>query len=69
MDSIIPVAQFAGSNALLQGFGFRGSTILVCSAHIHGAVPLQPAEPGEYVRGEYLDEVPEVGNIVDVRQR
>ncbi len=68
MHDEVAVAKLLGAYPLLQRAGLGGCTILVGPADIEGLVAPQPAETGENVRRENLNQVSEVGYIVDIGQ-
>ena len=68
MDRMEPIAEFAWSDALLEGFGLRRSAVFVGAAYIECLVAAEAAETCEDVSGKHLDEVAEVRHIVDIRE-
>jgi len=68
VQDVEPVAEFAGAYALLLGLGFGGRAVLVGSADVEGVVSPRSAEAREHVSRKHLDEIPEMGDIIDVGQ-
>ena len=69
MDSKIPVAQLPGGYAFFQGTGFGSRSVLVRTADVQGFITGQPAKPGKGVGGQHLNQVSQMGDIVDIGQR
>ena len=69
MNRMVPIAQLPGTHALFEGPGFGGGAVFVGSADIEGFIPVLTAESGENIRGEHLNEIAEMRNIVHVGKR
>ena len=68
MDRIIPVTQLFRRNTFFQSPCFRCSSVLVCTADVHGLIPFQPAETGKYICRQHLNKVPQMGYVVYIRK-
>jgi|GEM_PF-5106818 len=66
MQGVVSVAQLLRADALFGGLGFRGGAVFVGPADIQGFIPLETAETGKNIRREHLDQVAEVGDIIDI---
>ena len=60
------IAELPGAQALLQRLCLGGGAVFVGAADVEGVVALEPAEPGKYVGRENLDEIAEMGDVIDV---
>ena len=69
VDRVVAVAQFAGSYPLFGGACFGGGAVFVGSADVQGLITPQTAKAGERVGGQHLDQVPQVGDVVNIGQR
>ena len=67
MLRVIIVAELAGCLSFLKGTCLGGGSVFVGSANIKGLVTTAAAESREHVGTEYLNEISQMGNIVNVR--
>jgi hypothetical protein len=66
VNDVKAVAELPGTYALLEGFGFRGGSIFICPTDVQRFVAAGPAKTGKDVGGEDLNEVSQMGNVVNV---
>lgn len=70
VDGVVLVADLLTREAFLEGLGLGGRAVLVGTAHEDRVVPPRTAVARVDIGGEHAaDDVAEVGNVVDVRQR
>jgi len=70
MNSMVLVADLLGRALLLHGLRLGGRPVLISTAYVDGVVTPEPAVPREHIGAEHTaDDVPEVGDIIDIRKR
>ena len=69
VNLVVPIAQFAGRNALLPRACFGGGAVLIGAADVERLIATHPAEPREDIGRQHLDDRTQVGNVVHVRKR
>lgn len=69
VDSMVLVADLLGRALLFHGLRLGGGAILVSPAYVNSVVTPEPAVSREHVGAEHTaDDVPEVGDVIDIRK-
>ena len=68
MDGEEAATQFGRADALFLGFGLGSGAVLVGTADVKGLETAQPAAAGIDIGRQDLDQVAEVGYVIDVWQ-
>jgi hypothetical protein len=66
VDGMIPVTKCLRAHPLFCGPIFSSGTVFIGTAYIEGIIPSEPAKPGKGIRGQNLNQIPQVGHIIDI---
>jgi hypothetical protein len=69
MQGMIPVTECLRADPFFSSSIFSGSTVFIGTTYIKGIVASEPAKPGKGIRGQDLNQIPQVGYIIHIRQR